>query len=420
MSATVPYSLKSAGTTAATSVASFTAPSLGDTLLAMIAVPTANAPATAIVDDTGYDYLASPDLVVAGLNSHTYYFVRRSNISGSAPSSISVTGTTGSFSATVEVARVTGLASASPVESTFNNQLSSNTSQSTHTHTYTTLAANVFVWAGLSTYSDRNLISASNGFLIVPTESGGSRHHVAYKEDAGAIGTYTTDLGLQGGDSYAQAIGVIYKTGASGPTVSSNPDVTVTEGSPATHTVTLSATTTAVESYPVTLAPSGTYPATGGGTDFTDTLASATFESSGVMYSAGNLLVPIGVLSFPVVISTASDLLDENNETYTLTVGGVASVCTIVDDDATPVVIIPGPATVDGGDSVVLSYSIPVVSGRVTQARLVLADGTAVGGTNYTNVITDLMLSNGVTISAGVLSIPAGVAGFTITIPTAG
>ena len=56
---------------------------------------------------------------------------------------------------------------------------------------------------------------------------------------------------------------------------------------------------------------------------------------------AGNLLVPIGVLSFPVVISTASDLLDENNEAYTLTVGGVPSVCSITDDDATPVELLP-------------------------------------------------------------------------------
>jgi len=220
------------------------------------------------------------------------------------------------------------------------------------------------------------------------------------------------------GLTYCSAIGVIYKLTDS-PTVSSNPDVTVTEGSPATHTVTLSATTTVAESYPVTLAASGTYPATGGGTDFTDALASATFGSSGVTYSAGNLLVPSGVLSFPVVITTASDLLDENNETYTLTVGGVPSVCTITDDDASPALLIPGPVTVDSGDSVVASYTLGAVSGRVTYARLVLTDGTAVGGTNYTNTFPAATLSNGVTIDAGVLTIPAGVGSFTITIPTA-
>ena len=75
--------------------------------------------------------------------------------------------------------------------------------------------------------------------------------------------------------------------------------------------------------------------------------------------------------------------------------------------------------TVDSGDSVVASYTLGAVSGRVTYARLVLTDGTAVGGVDYTNVITDPMLSDNVTISAGVLSIPAGVGSFTITIPTA-
>lgn len=380
MSATVPYSLKATGTTATTSVASFTAPSLGDTLLAMIAVPTTNAPATAIVDNTGYDYLTIPDLVVTGLNGFTYYFVRRSNIAGSAPSSISVTGTTGSFSAIVEVARVTGMTSTAPVESTFNVQLSSNTSRTTHTHTYTTTHENAFVWMGSSTVSVRNLNSASNGFTVVPTESGGSIHHAAYKADAGAVGTYTTDM-VFNVLTFCNAIGVIYKLTDS-PTVSSNPDVTVTEGSPATHTVTLSATTTVAGSYPVTLAASGTYPATGGGTDFTDAMVSATFGSSGVTYSAGNLLIPIGVLSFPVVITTASDLLDENNETYTLTVGGVASVCTITDDDVQPTVTISDATEVAG--TVTFVATLSAASGKTITFVADTANGTKTAGVDYT------------------------------------
>lgn len=218
MSATVPYSLKATGTTATTSVASFTAPSLGDTLLAMIAVPTANAPATAIVDNTGYNYLTSPDLVVTGLNGNTYYFVRRSNIAGSAPSSISVTGTTGSFAAIVEVARVTGMTSTAPVESTFNTQLSSGASNTTHTHTYTTTHSNAFVWMGSSTSSARNLSSASNGFVVVPTESGGSIHHAAYLADAGAVGAKSTLLTFSGTTS-ALILGVVYKSVPSDPAV---------------------------------------------------------------------------------------------------------------------------------------------------------------------------------------------------------
>lgn len=390
MSAAVPYSLKATGTTATTSVASFTAPSLGDTLLAMITVPTANAPATAIVDSTGYNYLTSPDLVVTASYGFTYYFVRRSNIAGSAPSSISVTGTTGSFSSIVEVARVTGMTATAPVESTVNTLLSGDTNLTTHTHTYTTTHANDFVWLGLSTAAARNLTSASNGFSVVPTESGGSFHHAAYKADAGAIGTYTTDLTFNTGTN-CRAIGVIYKLSDS-PTVSSNPDVSTTEGTQATHTVTLSSTTTAAESYPVTLAASGANPATGSGTDFDSVLANMTFGSSGVTYSAGNLLVPSGVLSFPVVISTTPDLLDEADETYTLTVGGVASVGTITDDDAPPTVSISD-ATESFG-TVTHTLTLSQASGKTITVQVDSANGSKTAGTHYTAIVAQTVTFN--------------------------
>ena len=44
-----------------------------------------------------------------------------------------------------------------------------------------------------------------------------------------------------------------------------------------------------------------------------------------------------------------------------------------------------------------------------------LADGTATAGTDYTNAPT---FSNGVTLAAGVLTVPAGVTTFTVTYPT--
>ena len=203
------------------------------------------------------------------------------------------------------------------------------------------------------------------------------------------------------------------------PTVSTNPDVSVVEGVTAIHTVTLSGTTAAPTALSVTIVGSGANPATGGGTDFVSDLSAITYGPSGVTYSGGVLTVPAGVLNFPIEVPTTANTTDNADKFYTLTVGGVPSVCTITDDDATPALLIPGPVTVDSGDSVVASYTLGAVSGRVTYARLVLTDGTAVGGTDYTNIITDPMLSDGVTISAGVLSIPAGVAGFTITIPTA-
>lgn len=211
---------------------------------------------------------------------------------------------------------------------------------------------------------------------------------------------------------------VTYTAGSPPPTVSTNPDVSVTEGGSAVHTITLSGATTASTPFAATLAGSGSNPATGGGADFVSDLSSVTY-SNGVTHSGGTLTVPSGVTSFTVTIPTTGNALDNADKTYTLTVGGVASVGTITDNDAAPSITITPSITVDGGDSVVLTCTLGAVSGRVTQARLVLTDGTKVGGVDYTNTITNGMLSDGVTISAGVLSIPALVGSFTITIPTA-
>lgn len=236
-----------------------------------------------------------------------------------------------------------------------------------------------------------------------------------YNADIGAVGSKSAFWTLD--SSYTRANWVLtFSTASPGPTVSTITGTTATEGSAVVFTVTMSGTGGGTYAY--------SWSGTASSADYTQTLTNGMFAVTGgsgnVTVSGSNITVDSTVTAFTVTVPTTGDTLDEDDETIVLRVGGVDSTGgTITDDDATPAVIIPGPATVDGGDSVVLSYSIPVVSGRVTQARLVLADGTAVGGTNYTNVITDLMLSDGVTISAGVLSIPAGVGSFTITIPTA-
>lgn len=228
--------------------------------------------------------------------------------------------------------------------------------------------------------------------------------------------------GSGGSDASKPLLTVTYTTIGSYPTVTSNPDVSVVEGGTATHTVTLSSTTTVPTYIAASIAPSGANPAAGG-TDFNNLLATASYGSSGVTWSSGVFAIPTGVLAFPIGITTNDNALDTADKTYTLTVGGVASICTITDNDAPPSISITPSITVDGGDSVVLTCTLGAVSGRVTQARLVLTDGTKVGGVDYTNVITDGMFttvsgSGTVTISGGVLSIPAGVVSFTITIPT--
>lgn len=56
--------------------------------------------------------------------------------------------------------------------------------------------------------------------------------------------------------------------------------------------------------------------------------------------------------------------------------------------------------------------------GASQTCSLALADITAHAGVDYSSSLTNSNFSNGVTISAGVLTIPSGVSSFTVTVPT--
>jgi hypothetical protein len=265
--------------------------------------------------------------------------------------------------------------------------------------------------------TDLGTITPTNGFTEIPTIRNGRA--AFFKEDLGALGsktlTYTSSLGPSG-ISYIIAV---YKSAVSDPTVSTVTGTTVTEGGNSVFTVTLSGATSRTTNYAVTLAPSGTYPATGGGVDFTNDLSTATFGSSGVTYSAGNLIVPSGILIFPVVISTSSDLLDEYDETYTLTVGGISSIATILDNNPVQSFITSNVASsVNAGYPLVFNYTVRPISGKDITAELTLTPDTAIAGTHYTTPVTSGMFNNGVTISGSTVTIPAGTSSFTLTIPT--
>ena len=243
----------------------------------------------------------------------------------------------------------------------------------------------------------------------------------AYYKDLGAgssgvsTGTVAVTWTTGSGDL---AAGFIVKPAASGPTVTSTSSASNTEGSAIVHTVTLSGATSGSTNYAATLVGVN---ATGGGTDFTSDLASATY-SNGVTFSGGNMVVPDAVSSWTVTIATATDTLDEANETYTLTVGGVSGTGTITDDDAAPTVTGTASSTVTAGDPVVITYS-PGLSGQTRTYTLALTDGTATGGTDYDNttVTGDFAVTAGtgsVSISGSTVTVDAGVTEFTLTITT--
>ena len=414
MSAAVIRSAKLEGSTGTTSTVTITAPAPGNTLLVQVSLPTASVGGIQLSDPLNGDWPAA-DFFQTGLyGSLNYYYYRYTNIPN-APTSLSVTGT-GSFTATFEVIEVSGLGNTSPFVNSFGKTiLSGGVSQTTHTATATTTNTSDFVMLGINTSNGRTVSAPSGGYAIAGTDTA-TPVHLLYMADAGSAGAKATTFTLSANAS-AYSLGVIYKVAK--PVVTSVSSPTATEGAAVTFTTTLASATTATTGYSGVLT-SGTADVL---VDLTSTLATATY-TNGVTFSAGNHSVPTGVSTWDTTLNTLDDAFDEASETFTYNVDGTIGTGTITDDDATPALLIPNPVTVDSGDSVVVTYTLNAASGRTSTYSLVLADGTAVGGTDYDNIISNANLavtggSGTVTISGNIITVSAGVSQFTVTIGTA-
>jgi hypothetical protein len=176
------------------------------------------------------------------------------------------------------------------------------------------------------------------------------------------------------------------------PSVASITSTAQTEGTAITHTVALSA---AVGGVPAVYAFAITPITASAGSDYT---ATPTFGSSGVTFIGGNLTVPVGVLSFPIVVATSQDTAYEGTESYSITVAGVTNTVSINDDDTAPTILSVSSASASEGNSV--AHTV-VVTGTAQMARtfaLSFTDITAVGGVDYSTTPT---FSSGVTFSGG-------------------
>lgn len=176
---------------------------------------------------------------------------------------------------------------------------------------------------------------------------------------------------------------------------------TVTEGSNLVFTVSLSGVTEQSQTFSYALS------GTASGADYN---TPPTF-SNGVTLGGLNVTVPIGVSTFTVTYATVDDGLIESSETLTLTIGGVAGVGTINDNDAPAtrtVQTVSSPIVTEGQT---ISFTV-LLSGATEQVQnfAFTVGGTATGGTDYA---TPLTLSNSVTISGGNFVVPVGVTSFT-------
>ena len=121
--------------------------------------------------------------------------------------------------------------------------------------------------------------------------------------------------------------------------------------------------------------------------------------------TTGTVAFAPGVVSGTFTVSTLGDLLDEPDETLTVSIdastGPVGETSdtgtgTILDDDATPDLVIGDVSVTEGGD-LVFDVSLTTPSGGTITVDLGTADGTAVAGDDYTSTTGTVTFAPGVT-----------------------
>ena len=273
----------------------------------------------------------------------------------------------------------------------------SNASDTASSFAYT-LTGNTASAGDFGTPTFSNGVTLSNGILTVPAGVTSFTITIPTIADTEHETDETLTLNVGG----VNAIGTILDNDAV-PIVQSITDDSKTEGSDLVHTVTLTNASDTVTSLAYTLAGN-----TASASDF-----GAPSFSNGVTLVGGNLIVPAGVASFTITIPTIADTVHEADETLTLNVGGVNAIGTILDNDAVPTVqSITNDSKTEGSD-LIHTVTLSNTSDTPTSLAYTLAGNTASAGDFGTP-----SFSNGVTLVGGNLIVPAGVASFTITIPT--
>ena len=242
-------------------------------------------------------------------------------------------------------------------------------------------------------------ITLTNGSIIIAADGS-----YQYTPDNGFSGTETFTYTIENHNGDTDT-GTIIVTVDDAPTITSVTTESEAEGTDLVHTVTLSASSTVATTFSFNLAGD-----TAAGTDFT----LPTF-SNGVTLNGGDISVPAGVTSFTVTVATTNDTINESDEIIDLTVGGVTATGTIEDNDTTPIISnITNENQAEGVNLVhVVTLSNP--SAIDTTFAFSLVGDTATVGDDFTN---PPVFSDGVTLSAGNITVPAGVTSFTVTIAT--
>ncbi|CAG0959908.1 RTX-I toxin determinant A from serotypes 1/9 [Methylophilaceae bacterium] len=171
---------------------------------------------------------------------------------------------------------------------------------------------------------------------------------------------------------------------------------------------------------------------------FTVTLSAASGQTVSVNYSSSNgtatagsdYTVVTGTLTFTpgqttqtITVPIANDTIFEGNETFNVNLSGATNatiadnigVGTIVDNDAAPTIATVSTASVTEGGNLVHTVTLSNASSTSSTFAYSLTGTTATAGSDFN---TNASFSNGVTLSGGILTVPAGVTSFTVTYAT--
>ncbi|GAL24456.1 T1SS secreted agglutinin RTX [Vibrio variabilis] len=177
-------------------------------------------------------------------------------------------------------------------------------------------------------------------------------------------------------------------------------DDSVVEGDDLVFNVTLSEQTLSPVQYPLSLPISE------------DVDTSNISFTNGVTLVDGMVNVPIGVTGFDIVLPTVDDDIVEATETYTLSLDGVDSTGSILDNDKSMItsVAISNDTVEEGGNLVFqVTLSEETLSPVEYELTLPTSDDVNTAGISFTN---------GVTLVQGMLKVPIGVTTFDIILPT--
>jgi hypothetical protein len=267
-------------------------------------------------------------------------------------------------------------------------------------------------------FSNGVTYDSATGLITVPAGVSDFSISVATSDDSSIEISETLVLAIDGVssvgtilDNDAIAVSSVSVADAAGSSAS---DSTVTEGGTLRYAITLSGTTASSVSLPFSMGGSAS-PADYGALTF----------SNGVTYdpTTGLITIPSGVSSFTVDAPTTDDLSLETSETLSLSVDGVTATGTIVDNDTLSIsgVVAEDDANPGVNDSAIteggaLRFTVSLSAAAASPETFAFALSGDAAATDYGAAV----FSDGVTYDpvTGLITIPAGVSSFTVTLPT--